>query len=646
MKIFKFVQWSVCLLFLPFFTYGFSTIDSLQKILTSTDSLEHHPQYIQTSIAMGNALLEVSKYEAATAHFKAASSLATRYDLAEDRYLADLKLARTYERQGKFNLLSDLCGKILTRIPRQDPRKRGEILRIYGAANIYQGDFETAYGAQMEALDIYITLRDSVGLEKVYFGLGNNFFYQNQSELAKKNYQKALKISYDLGLTNEIANSLNALGSIASYEEDFETALSLNEEALDIFIKKEDQPSIAWTTYNIGSILHNLGRSDEGLAKLNECKVMCDAINEVALQGYVLTSMGIIYSEKNKLDQAVQCFEASYRIAEENNDQSSILELLEAFADVYYRKQDLVMYRFYQDKSSAVKDSIYNQDLISSISDLKKDFEITQLQKEKEIESLKNEKQLQQLSFKNRLWIGVALFILLISFGCIMFVRQKNTKERNTLLENKNNEIERQVQLLKASNQDLVKYTEIISHDLREPLRNLSGFTFLLKRELKAFDISDAAEDYMNFIKGGANQMEKILEGISNYSKLSTEMTSKEAINVNELIQEVINDLAPLANDTQAQFEIQNLPTINFDRAHIYQVFFNLLSNAINFRSEHPPLIQVDCLVQADHLLFSVSDNGVGIPEEFHKDIFVVFQRLQDRGKYTGAGLGLPTCKK
>jgi len=272
----------------------------------------------------------------------------------------------------------------------------------------------------MDALDIYITLRDSLGLEKVYYGLGNNFFYQNQFELAKENYKKALDISYKLNLNYEIANCLTALGSIASSEEDFVSALSLNEKALDVFIEINDKLSAAWTNSNIGSILVELGKPKEGLAKLKEAKKLCDAVNEIPLQGYVLTSMGFIYMETNELDKALKCFDESYDIAKKNNDQSSILELMQGFSEIYFLKNDLEMYKSYQDSYSLMRDSIYNQDLISSISDLKKDFEINQIQKEKEIEQLKNEKQLQTLTFKNRLWIGITIiifFYLIINFN-------------------------------------------------------------------------------------------------------------------------------------------------------------------------------------------------------------------------------------
>lgn len=636
----------IFILCIPIFTFGSTSLDSLQSSLLTIDSLHQPQEFITTTIKLGDMYMDQASYDTAAIQYQMASNWASKKQMIEEQFEADLKLARCYERQSKFNILSQLCEEILKRIPDNDLSKEGEILRILAHANVFQGNFERAFEAQMKALDIYKNLQDSFGLQKVYYGLGNNFFYQRQYDLSKEHFKQALELNRSLGLENEVANCLNALGSVASNEQDFETALSLNEQSLAIHIKNDDKISIAWTKFNMATILYNLGQQDRGLSELQETKVLSKEIGEMGLYGYTLNSIGIIYKEKNMFNKALEYFDESYQMAKRNNDQSSVLELLNAFADVYYRQQDIENYSLYKDEYLFIKDSIYNSDLVNSISNLKKDFEITQLQKEKEIETLKNEKRVQQLAYNNKIWVGTASIIFFISFCLIMFISRKNTKEKNVLLERKNNEIKRQIKLLQIANRDLVKYTEIISHDLREPLRNISGFTFLLKRELKIFDLSEKAKECMEFIKNGTTQMGKTLEGISKYSGLSVQEKEKEDVNVNEVIESVISDLKSLVTSTGATFNISNLPKIKYGRQQLHQIFSCLFSNSLHFRSEEQPFITVNCERRDDDYLFSVCDNGIGIPEEFHEKIFVVFQRLNNRSKYTGAGLGLSTCKK
>ena len=198
---------------------------------------------------------------------------------------------------------------------------------------------------------------------------------------------------------------------------------------------------------------------------------------------------------------------------------------------------------------------------------------------------------------------------------------------------------------LARSNSDLQQFAYVASHDLQEPLRMVSSYTQLLARRYK--DRLDAdADEFIGYAVDGAARMQTLINDLLDYSRLGTPEGSFEAVDCNGLLDQVVADLRPNTEGSGGEISYADLPTVNADRPQLAQVFQNLIGNAIKFRGEEPPSIQVSAGRLDGAWVFSVSDNGIGIEPEYADRIFVIFQRLVTREQYPGTGIGLAICKK
>ncbi|MGE5411664.1 MAG: PAS domain S-box protein [Clostridiales bacterium] len=198
---------------------------------------------------------------------------------------------------------------------------------------------------------------------------------------------------------------------------------------------------------------------------------------------------------------------------------------------------------------------------------------------------------------------------------------------------------------LKRSNQELERFAYIASHDLQEPVRMVKSFAQLLEK-YKDKQLDDKAMSYLNYISEGAGRMQQLIADLLQYSRLTTQAKAFEPVECNELIKEVLVDLKFKIEEEKAVINFSRLPVVYGDRTQLRQLFQNLIHNSLKFRSERAPEISIKCEKRKDQWLFSVRDNGIGIESEYFDRIFVIFQRLHERDKYPGTGIGLAVCKK
>jgi PAS domain S-box-containing protein len=197
---------------------------------------------------------------------------------------------------------------------------------------------------------------------------------------------------------------------------------------------------------------------------------------------------------------------------------------------------------------------------------------------------------------------------------------------------------------LSRSNAELERFAYIASHDLQEPLRNITSFISLLNRRLKD-RLDDEEKEYLQFINDGSKRMSDLIRGLLNHSRLQNK-TSLSKVNHNILLQEVCRDMGALLKD--AEIQISTLPSVLGDTNQLHRLWLNLISNAIKFRKlDHPCQIKIDSkILNEQWIQFSITDNGIGIAEENQEIIFDIFKRLHSRDEYEGSGLGLSICRK
>ncbi len=203
----------------------------------------------------------------------------------------------------------------------------------------------------------------------------------------------------------------------------------------------------------------------------------------------------------------------------------------------------------------------------------------------------------------------------------------------------------RLIKELERSNKELEQFAYVASHDLQEPLRMVHGYTALLEERYK--DKLDAdANDFIEFASKGAARMQELIRDLLDYSKVKENEEKFEKVDMNDVVREVMENLKFLIEDKKPEIKFKKLPFVYGRRENIKRLLQNLIVNSIKYRSDDPLKIEIKFENEGDLIKFSLTDNGIGISENNYDRIFRIFQRLHDRTKYSGTGIGLAICKK
>ncbi|WP_404790478.1 PAS domain S-box protein [Altericista sp. CCNU0014] len=206
-------------------------------------------------------------------------------------------------------------------------------------------------------------------------------------------------------------------------------------------------------------------------------------------------------------------------------------------------------------------------------------------------------------------------------------------------------ELQQQKQDLARSNDELQQFAYVASHDLQEPLRMVTSYLELLERRYKG-QLDPKADRFIAYAVDGATRMQILINDLLGYSRVGSRGQSFGRVDCAAILKNVLRNLQVAISENNAIVTHDPLPEVNADATQLTQLFQNLIGNAIKFRGEDPPRIQIGVNRSNGKWLFSVCDNGIGIESQYISRIFVIFQRLHSRADYPGTGMGLAICKK
>lgn len=211
-------------------------------------------------------------------------------------------------------------------------------------------------------------------------------------------------------------------------------------------------------------------------------------------------------------------------------------------------------------------------------------------------------------------------------------------------------QVEERTRKLEESNAELKQFANIVTHDLKEPVRKIKTFISMLYDSLHE-KATDEELSFIARINASSDRLKEMIEGVMDYSQIDHRKGDIIDIDLNQLINHIIDDLEVMIVDKSAEIAIKPLPLIQGDSQLIYPLFYNLIYNALKFSR-----LNVQCKInisasfekkeEQDYVAIILTDNGIGFDEMYAEKIFDSFTRLHSKDKYEGSGMGLAMCRK
>lgn len=239
--------------------------------------------------------------------------------------------------------------------------------------------------------------------------------------------------------------------------------------------------------------------------------------------------------------------------------------------------------------------------------------------------------------------LGDEILIFWICAGWLFAVFSAFNNRKNEILQ----ELKAKNESLEHTTEELEKFTYIASHDLKSPLRTITGFISLIEKDFEREKYS-SLPGHLSFVKSGARQMNYLIQDILEISHLNTEETVRvqSHFDFNKVLEQVVFSLKEEIEQSNAQVDSAKLPCYYGHEAEFALLFQNIIQNGIKYNNSKVPKVQVKSMVSEDRVLLQFTDNGIGIPVEYREKVFELFSRLHNSYEYHGTGLGLGLCMK
>lgn len=417
-------------------------------------------------------------------------------------------------------------------------------------------------------------------------------------------------------------------GIILNEAKDYQGLLSTGQHAIDLSKHTGVTHSISLAYTAVGQGYLGLDQLDSALVYFNM------AIEKAKQEGSLTLSMGAhaglmeLYLHQNDTEKARYHGDMAYEYGGLFN-----FDIAPSLASIYAKLGQVdKAYTIMQDGYEDVR--LKNEDLSNSEL-IKKLVEARQKQalqhKEQEYQT-----QLEQQQDHNRhLLFGVLAFSLSIIIFLLLYSRRQLQKSNQSLME---------------SNEALRQFAYITSHDLKEPIRNITSFSGLLNRSFTNAQANQEQREYLQFITNSAGVLKEIVESLKVFIKASFGELERETVHVDEVFAVVREHSQALLAERNGQLcfsTTDDISTLTYSKAMLILVLQNLIHNGLTYNTNEQPTVKVKInkLPNSSRFQFSVQDNGVGIAPKYQQVIFSPFKTLQNKSVTQSSGLGLSICK-
>ena len=564
----------------------------------------------------------------------------------------------------KYNL--DAAAKYLSKVRSLDTNKlnrfeNAKIFSLEGKVYMSLNDYAKSQKAFFQELEILQSLGANVpkvALATTYFNLGELYAFQNDSQNAITNYSKSLEIFQQTNNIEGRVSTLNALGKIYAKSQNYEKSLQYCNDAIFLSESLWDKVLIGNVYITSGIALNGLNKKEEATVNLEKAIEIGLTINNQMIVARGKMTLGTIYENTPKDTATIRLYREALDAAFATKDKTLTRDVYEKLYLFYDKKDNTDFAHLYLKNLVAARDSLNIEEQSKQIIISKIRFDAEQ--KEQENRRLLAKQMESQIIIQRQKLGNIILLILILGLAAGGYFLSKSLKQKKKNNQELEGEVEKRTKLLLVSNAELLttnkrleqsnneleRFAYIASHDLKSPLRNIISFLNLIQRKLRGHEDTDLQE-YLRFATENAKQMHVLIQDVLEFSKVdSAPDIKKDRIDMNESIMLVVQNLQESIKETNAEILADALPTIEGNSVQMLQLLQNLIGNGIKYNKNHFPKVEIKHNRVNGHHIFAVKDNGIGISQEYHEQIFEMFKRLHTRDEYKGTGIGLAICKK
>lgn len=650
------------LLYLGFCNSAYATsIDSL-SLLYNTN--QNHQKKIELCLEIANQYSQNNKLDSAILFTNEAIKLAKKYDFKPLLVTSYITSASLLINNNQFSNSDSLLNEALELKP--DRKTVARIYLLKFNTDFRKGEPQIGVDDLQEARK-YIG-NDTLSEQMVRYSksYGTYFLYQSQLPKALNWLLKAKRLEEkgNFGLATLINHDL---ATIYLQFQAYDQALAIIKENEEIAIKNQDHVRELFSLYTIATIY-------TGLEDFSKVKSTCYRAIQLKEEhtistafGYVYYQLGTAFLKENKLDSAIYYFQQGITISELQNEKKELSDCHKGMGEAFLMKNNLdnaklhfekaKLFRSYYDNELNFFQAEINaqkgnyQDAFKILSDgyhsqAEEDNNnaeyqiISALLNEKFEQERIQEHLIYQQGLAKRTFYGVLIF-LLAGLSALLYIiyNQSRSKKKLELL---NSELERR-------NQDLNYFAYIASHDLKEPIRNISSFTGLIKAELKDDNIDVVAlREKLGFILNGSQTLHQIIESLRIYTNIASNTVAYELVDIAKVFRTVENNVAKTVEEKNGQLTFHNphkIERVHFSTPMLILILQNLIQNGFKFNESETPSVNVKLYPENDKIIFAIIDNGIGIEAPFQEKVFHPFKTLKNKSLTHSSGLGLAICK-
>ena len=600
------------LLLLPEVFFGQANIDSLENALdNAVDDIDKLNIYQQL-------IYQISDQDPVKAVQLSEEAVEIAQNLPDSILLPDLDNSIGIAHYYKGNLIISIEYFLKARTGYESlglDMKVGNALNNLGVTYAEIHNYEKSKEYYFESLRVSEKLNNTETITALYNNIGSTYEAIGQLDSAEYYYNLSLELAADNKPDENMPNALGNLGNIYYKRENYQKALEFQNRALEYDLKNNNSIGLIET----------------------------------------YSSLGLIYLGMNNYNRAFEFLNKALDLCKDHDLKSREAELYEDFSDYYEKMGDFQNAYIFYLKHTQLKDSIFSLEMRKQIDDLQLSYQANQREQEIKLLSERNnlkDTQLQLQTTKTRLLLVFTIFTIFILGLLVLNVRVKGKanallQKQNEKIQQQNQELEKRSVKLEELSNEKDNFINVVAHDLKSPLNNITGLANLIKINGK---LSEEQMHYLNLLEQVSSESKNLVSNLLDLNKLELGLFEQhiEDFELKDTIDKIIHNYEKSASEKNIVLKkyCSGNISIRNNREFIERILDNLVSNAIKF-SQNNKTVTVSCDYNYQFLVLSVKDEGPGISKKEQQDLFKKFIKLSPRptGGESSTGLGLAIVK-